>query len=168
MKLFRGNEYYAIFLRGLSETMEQIPMRVCGYCLMGTHWHLILCPRKEELARFMQRLTITHVRRWVEHRHRVGMGSVYQGRYKSFVVQDDPHLSTLARYVERNPSRAFLVDRAEQWRWSSLGQAFFEPAVKIPRIDLTVLLLTGGREDWIAGTRGSPMHRPRFHCGFRR
>jgi putative transposase len=150
MKLFRGNEDYAAFLRVLSETMEQIPMRVCGYCLMGTHWHLILWPRKEgELARFMQRLTITHVRRWVEHRHRVGMGSVYQGRYKSFVVQDDPHLSTLARYVARNPLRANLVDRAEQWRWSSLGQAFFEPTVKIPRIDLTPLPLTGVREDWL-------------------
>ncbi len=150
MKLFRGNEEYAAFLRVLSETMEQIPMRVCGYCLMGTHWHLILWPRKEgELARFMQRLTITHVRRWVEHRHRVGMGSVYQGRYKSFVVQDDPHLSTLARYVDRNPLRANLVERAEQWRWSSLGQAFFAPTIKIPRIGLTPLPLTGAREDWI-------------------
>ncbi len=150
MRLFRGNEDYAAFLRVLSETMEQIPMRVCGYCLMGTHWHLILWPRKDgELARFMRRLTITHVRHWVEHRHRVGMGSVYQGRYKSFMVQDDPHLSTLARYVERNPLRANLVDRAEQWRWSSLGQAFFESTVKIPRIDLTPLPLAGVRDDWL-------------------
>jgi putative transposase len=150
MKLFRGSEDYAAFLRVLAETMEQIPMRVCGYCLMGTHWHLILWPKRDgELPRFMQRLTITHVRRWVEHRHRVGMGSVYQGRYKSFPVQDDPHLSTLARYVERNPLRANLVERAEQWRWSSLGQAFFDPSKKIPRTDLTPLPLTGIREDWV-------------------
>jgi putative transposase len=51
----------------------------------------------------------------------VGYGSLYQGRFKSFIVQDDRHLLVLCRYVERNPLRVKreLVDRAEQWRWSS-------------------------------------------------
>jgi putative transposase len=91
---------------------------------MGNHWHLVLWPRRDgELSRFMQRLTITHVRRCVEHRGRVGWGSVYQGRYKSFPVEADGHLLTVLRYVERNPLRAGLVRRAEAWRWSSLGQS---------------------------------------------
>ena len=127
--LFDGDRDFAAFVRALAETMTLVPgVRVLGYCVMGNHWHLVLWPRRDgELARFMQRLTITHVRRWVEHRGRVGWGSVYQGRYKSFPVQGDGHLLTLLRYVERNPLRARLVRRAEAWRWSSLGQQSHAP-----------------------------------------
>ena len=69
----------------------------------------------------MRHLTTTHARRWQKHRHVVGEGHVYGGRYKSFPVADGPHFLTLARYIERNPLRANLVERAEQWRWSSLN-----------------------------------------------
>ena len=68
----------------------------------------------------MPRLTITHVRRWQEHRHCVGDGHVYQGRYKSFPVQTDDYFYSLVRYVERNALRANLVSKAEDWRWGSL------------------------------------------------
>jgi putative transposase len=70
---------------------------------------------------FMQRLTITHVRRWHLYRESVGMGHIYQGPYKSFPIQCDEHFLTVCRYVERNPLRASLVPRAEDWRWSSLA-----------------------------------------------
>ena len=69
-----------------------------------------------------QRLTITHVRRWQEHRGYAGLGHVYQGRYKSFPVESDEHFWVVARYVESNAMRANLVLRAEEWRWSSLWQ----------------------------------------------
>ena len=48
-------------------------------------------------------------------------GHVYQGRFKSFLIQQDGHLLTVCRYVERNAVRAQLVERVEQWRWSSAG-----------------------------------------------
>ena len=121
--LFRHDEDYAAFMRVFADVLEEVPVRVCGFCLMPNHWHLVLWPRKDgELAKFMQRLTITHVRRWVEHRNRRGQGSVYQGRYKSFPMQDDDHFRTVLRYVERNPLRTGKVKRAQDWRWSSLGQ----------------------------------------------
>lgn len=50
----------------------------------------------------------------------MGSGHLYQGTYKSFPVQDDEHFLTVCRYVEQNPLRAGLVQRAEDWRWSSL------------------------------------------------
>jgi REP element-mobilizing transposase RayT len=78
--------------------------------------------RKELFAKPGDYIAFTHVRRWVEHRRRVGHGSVYQGRYKSFPTEDDAHFTTVARYVERNPVRAKLVSRAESWPWSSAGQ----------------------------------------------
>lgn len=96
-------------------------MRICAYCLLPNHWHLVLWPQHDgELAAFMQRLTISHVRCWQEHRHRVGYGHLYQGRYKSFPIETDEYLYQVLRYVERNALRANLVARAEDWRWGSL------------------------------------------------
>jgi putative transposase len=68
----------------------------------------------------MQLLTLTHVRRWQEYKNQVGSGHMYQGRYKSFPVEEDDHFLAVARYIERNALRANLVERAEQWQWSSL------------------------------------------------
>ena len=65
-------------------------------------------------------MTLTHTQRWHAHRHSAGSGHVYQGRFKSFPVQNDEHFLAVCRYVERNALRAKLVRRAEQWRWSSL------------------------------------------------
>ena len=121
MQVFEKAGDYEAFERVLKETLEEVPMRVCAYCLMPSHWHILLWPERDgDLARFMQRLTITHVRRWQENRHYVGLGHVYQGRYKSFPVEEDEHFLAVVRYVERNALRANLVVRAEEWRWSSL------------------------------------------------
>jgi putative transposase len=88
---------------------------------MPNHWHLVLWPEEDgQLGIFMHRLTNTHVRRWHAHRQSAGRGHLYQGTYKSFPVQTDAHFLTVCRYVERNPLRARLVARAEEWRWGSL------------------------------------------------
>src|SRR3974377_2270314 len=107
MQVFEKAGDYQAFERVLKETLEEAPMRTCAYCLMPSHWHMLLWPERDgDLARFMQRLTITHVRRWQENRHYVGLGHVYQGRYKSFPVEDDERFLSAARYVERHALRA--------------------------------------------------------------
>jgi putative transposase len=121
MTLFRKPGDYNALEAILGETLEKRPLRICGYCLMPNHWHLVVWPEEDgQLAAFMQRLTITHARRWQEHCECVGFGHVYQSRYKSFPVQSDDHFYQVLRYVERNALRANLVERAEEWRWSSL------------------------------------------------
>ena len=121
MTLFEKATDFDAFEAVLEETHTQRPMRVGGYCAMPNHWHFVLWPQRHgDLAAFMQRLTITHVRRWQEHRHVVGEGHVYQGRFKSFPIEADEHLLAVLRYVERNALRAGLVERAESWRWGSL------------------------------------------------
>jgi putative transposase len=146
MDLFRKEKDYAAFVRCLIDTLKTTAVPVLGYCLMSNHWHLVLWPRRDgDLARFMMRLTITHVRRWVEHRHAVGQGHVYQGRYKSFACQTDDHLWTVLRYVERNPLRAGVVKRAEQWHWSSLGQANSPPELRVTLSDGP----QARRRDWV-------------------
>jgi putative transposase len=68
----------------------------------------------------MRWITVTHTQRWHAFHQTAGTGPVYQGRFKSFPIQTDEHFIAVARYVERNPLRARLVMRAENWRWSSL------------------------------------------------
>jgi len=119
--IFEKDEDYAAFERVMAHALTAEPVRLLAYCLMPNHWHLLLCPKTDgQLGRFMQRLTMTHTRRWQEHYRQVGVGHLYQGRFKSFPVQEDAHFLTVARYIERNALRANLVARAEQWRWSSL------------------------------------------------
>ncbi len=119
--LFRKPADYSAFEDCVEETLDKVPMRICSYCVMPNHWHLVLWPEHDgDLALFMQRLTVTHVTRWQKSRQRVGEGHVYQGRFKSFPVETDEYFYQLVRYVERNALRANLVPHPEDWQWSSL------------------------------------------------
>lgn len=121
MRLFGKDADFEAFERVLAKTLVTCPMRIVAYALLSNHWHFVLWPKRDgDLADFMQKLTITHVRNWQVNRRRVGYGHLYQGRYKSFPIQSDEHFYQVVRYVERNPLRAHLVDRAEDWRWGSL------------------------------------------------
>jgi len=121
-RIFENDGDYLALERVIAETVQRIPVRILAYCIMPNHWHMVLWPiRDGELGYFVQRLTTTHVRRWHLYRNSVGTGHIYQGTYKSFPIQDDEHFIAVCRYVEQNPLRAGLVERAEDWQWSSLG-----------------------------------------------
>jgi putative transposase len=121
-RLFDNDGDYEAFLRVLAEARVRQAMRVCSFVLMPNHWHLVLWPRKNgDLPAFMRWLTMTHAQRWHACRRTTGAGHLYQSRYKSFPIEDDDHYLTVCRYVERNPLRANLVQRAQDWRWSSLS-----------------------------------------------
>ena len=123
-RLFLKEPDYAAFETLLFDVADAVPVRILAWCLMPNHWHLVLRPREDgQLSNFMLRLTTAHVRRNFAHYHATSGGHLYQGRFKSFPVQDDHHFLTLCRYVEANPLRAKLTDRAADWRWSSLYPA---------------------------------------------
>jgi putative transposase len=90
---------------------------------MPNHWHFVVWPEPgddRQVSEFFRWLSLTHTQRWHAHHGTSGMGHLYQGRFKSFPIECDEHLWTVLRYVERNPVRARLVERAELWRWGSL------------------------------------------------
>jgi len=119
-EVFHKDADYQAFVRLIGEACARVPMRVLGYCLMPNHFHLVLWPHKDgDLSRWMQWLLTAHVRRY--HKHYASSGHVWQGRFKAFPIEDDDHLLTVLRYVERNPLRAELARRAEKWAWSSLA-----------------------------------------------
>jgi putative transposase len=84
---------------------------------MPNHFHLALWPRQDgDLGRWMHWLSKAHVRCY--HRHYHSGGHLWQRRFKALPIQQDDHLLTVLRYVERNPVRAGLVERGGHWPWS--------------------------------------------------
>ena len=121
LTIFEKDGDYEAFEKVLLQAVERTRTRLLAYCVMPNHWHLLVWPRSDgELSKFVAWLTLTHTQRWHAHRRSTGTGHLYQGRFKSFPIQEDEHLYTVARYVERNALRANLVQRAEAWRWASL------------------------------------------------
>ena len=119
--IFSKDDDYKVFDKILVEAKEKHPLRILCYCIMPNHWHLVLQPYNDnDLSFFMKWLTLTHTHRWNAHHHTVGYGHLYQGRFKSFPVQKDEYFIQLCKYVERNPLRAKLVKKAQDWKWSSL------------------------------------------------
>ena len=118
-RVFLDEEDYETFLVLMERAHERLPMRVLSFCLMPNHFHMALWPRRDDdLGRWMHWLMTSQVRRH-NGRHRTS-GHLWQGRFKAFPVQNDDHLVTVQRYIERNPLRAGLVERARDWSWSSL------------------------------------------------
>lgn len=121
VQIFDNDEDYKLFENILEEAVKKFNVKILAYCIMPNHWHLILYPENEgDLSSFMGWVTNTHTRRWHTQKGTVGQGHLYQGRYKSFICQDDNHFLTLTKYVEQNALKAKLVKRAEDWRWSSV------------------------------------------------
>jgi putative transposase len=119
-KIFHKHRDYQAFIEIVAQGLERTPCRVLGLCLMPSHWHLVLRPHADgDLSRLMAWISNTHVKRYRTHYHDTIGGHLYQGRFKSFPVQEDAHLLTVLRYVEANPLRAGLAERAGQWPWCS-------------------------------------------------
>ena len=120
-KVFRKKQDYESFVKLIREAKFRFQVNIFAYCLMPNHFHLVIMPiHAEGLSKFMQWLMTSHVRRY--HRHYGGTGHIWQGRFKSFIIQNDAHLLSVMRYVEGNPVRAGLVKSAKYWMWSSCRQ----------------------------------------------
>ena len=120
--IFHKPADYNVFMDLLATTTERVPMRILAACLMPNHFHLVLWPNTgSDLSAYMQLLMNVHVRRYHTHYGTTGLGHVYQGRFKNFIVQSDIHLYRVLRYVEGNALRAGLVSDARLWKWSSVA-----------------------------------------------
>ena len=129
----RGNQKQEIFLGGsdfekylqlLKHFKKKYSFKIFGYCLMPNHIHLILEPKKpDDLARFMQSLTQTYTA-WFNNKYKK-VGHLWQGRFKSMVIQKDNYFIECVYYVEVNPVRAGLVSSPTDYSWSSYKDRVF-------------------------------------------
>jgi len=124
----RGNARAAIFedaddrlnlLEILGRTCGRFDWTVWAYCLMDNHYHLLVETHAATLSRGMREINGQYTQAYNRRHRRVG--HVLQGRYKAVLVERDPYLLELSRYIVLNPVKARMVKRVEQWPWSNYG-----------------------------------------------
>jgi REP element-mobilizing transposase RayT len=115
--IFLSDDDRRLFLDVLGNVWERFNWRVHAYCLMTNHYHLLVETPEANLAKGMRQLNGVYTQRFNRFHDRVG--HVFQGRYRSILVQKERHLLELARYVVLNPVRARLATDPEDWPWSS-------------------------------------------------
>ncbi|MEA3223999.1 MAG: transposase, partial [Thermodesulfobacteriota bacterium] len=101
----------------LQKTADMFNVRVAAYCLMPTHYHLLVQTPDANLSRFMRHINGVYTQSY-NARHKCD-GTLFRGRYKSILVDADSYLLQLVRYIHRNPLRAGLVENLDQYTWSS-------------------------------------------------
>ena len=128
--IFHKEQDYKAFIDLVKEAKTRYSVKIFAYCLMPNHFHLILMPHlPEELSKFMQWLMTSHVRRY--HKHYGTSGHIWQGRFKSFIIQKENYLLTAIKYVEGNPVRAGMVSSSKNWNWSSHRETIYERSKQI-------------------------------------
>jgi putative transposase len=136
LQIFNTDEDYELFEQLLLETKEVTDMRILAYEIMPNHWHLVLHPRDDgDLGLFMHRLSNAHTRKVHARTNTNGSGHLYQGRYKSFLVDSNNYLLAVIKYIERNAVRAKLAKRCEDWRWGSAWRRAFGTAEQKKLLD---------------------------------
>jgi putative transposase len=119
--LFQDAHDHSAFLAILGKVVERLGWKCLSFCLMTTHYHLMLVTPEENLAVGMQRLNTLYAMSF--NRRHAGVGHVFASRYHSEFIQSDAHLLEVCRYIALNPVRAGLCVAAEDWRWSSYAQS---------------------------------------------
>jgi REP element-mobilizing transposase RayT len=124
--LSRGNERSDIFLdekdrtdflEAVGEMSQRFDIDIFAYVLMNDHYHLLVRTRRANLKKAMQWFGTTYTQRF--NRRHFRSGHLFQGRYKSIIVQNNAYLLQLSYYIHRNPLRAGVVRRLADYRWSS-------------------------------------------------
>jgi REP-associated tyrosine transposase len=97
-RIFGKTRDYEAFEEVLIAAKQRVPMRILPWCMMPNHWHVALRPRgDDDLSELMRWMTVTHTQRWHAAHRTSGAGPLYQGRFKSFPIQEDDHLLTVLR-----------------------------------------------------------------------
>ena len=117
-KTFFDDEDKRFYLDVLQRYKDKYKMKILAYCLMENHVHILALPEKEtSLARGIGGTNLLYTQ-YINRKYNRS-GRLWQNRFFSSVVEKEPYLWAVMRYIEQNPVRAKLVKRAEDYRWSS-------------------------------------------------
>jgi REP element-mobilizing transposase RayT len=116
-EIFADDDDRLLFLSTLADMAGRFEVEVYAYVLMGNHYHLLLRTQRSNLSKAMQWFGATYTSRFNSKYLR--SGHLFQGRFKSMLVQNDAYLLRLSYYIHRNPLRAGMVKRLADYRWSS-------------------------------------------------
>jgi len=121
VRIFLDVRDYETFESLLAAGVKRHGTRLLAFCVMPNHFHLVIWSRTDtDVSRFLAWLTSLHAQKWHFDHETSGTGHVYQGRFRSSLVEAERHLLNVIAYVERNASRARLVSDPADWRFGSL------------------------------------------------
>ena len=121
VRIFLDARDYEAFESVLASGVRRLRTRLLAFCVMPNHFHLVLWSRTDtDISRLLAWVTSLHAQKWHADHETTGTGHVYQGRFRSSLVQAERHLLNVIAYVERNAARAKLVSDAADWRFGSL------------------------------------------------
>jgi putative transposase len=107
----------ATFFTVLSQAFDRFDAHAWAYCLMGNHYHLVIRTRQANLSRLMRHINGVYTQSF-NRRHQLS-GHLFQGRFKAILVDSESYLLEVCRYVDLNPVRAQMVNRSDEYAWSS-------------------------------------------------
>ncbi len=114
--VFSDNDDRVLFLDTLGKMSDRFEVEVYAYVLMDNH-HLLLKTNKSNISKSMQWFGTTYTRQYnIKHKRN---GHLFQGRFKSFLIENDKYLMLLSCYIHRNPLRAGMIRRLANYPWSS-------------------------------------------------
>lgn len=111
---------YQHYLTWLKEASLRYHCAIHSYVLMTNHIHLLVSPSSKDSISYMMQYLGRHYVPYINSHYRQS-GTLWEGRYKGNLVQDDTYLLTCMRYIELNPVRACLVPNASDYLWSSFA-----------------------------------------------
>lgn len=129
--VFYDEADYQVYLKYLKESAERYHCQIHAYVLMTNHIHLLVTPTSESGITTLMQYVGRHYVPYI-NRSYGGSGSIWEGRYKASLVQEEAYLLACMRYIELNPVRAKMVKSPEQYRWSSFhrnGQGEYDDLI---------------------------------------
>ncbi len=115
--IFNDRSDYKVYLRILEKVKGELDFNLCAYCLMTNHVHLLIQTKESSISDIMKKINMLYVNYYNRKYNKVGR--LFQGRYGAKLIGDHAYLLELSRYIHLNPVRANIVEKPEEYEWSS-------------------------------------------------
>ncbi len=151
--IFYDDDDFQQFLEIVGQKKTDNQYVLYAYCLMSNHVHLLIQEHTDNISRIMSRIGSSYA--WWYNRKYDRSGHVFQGRYGSECVEDNPYLLTVMRYIHNNPVKAGMVAEPEEYKWSSMLAYYSgrEYPVKLTNTDYILEIIHLERSKAIEGLR---------------
>nr|WP_229683187.1 transposase [Virgibacillus oceani] len=137
-EIFHDDEDSRKFLEIIEKYKNKSEMRVYAWCLMNNHVHLLLQEGNEDISVTMKRIGVSFVV-YYNWKYRT-TGHLFQDRFKSENVETNKYLLTVIRYIHQNPVKAGIVNRVDEWKWSSCLEYYDKNPHSINLLDKSFIL----------------------------
>ena len=136
--IFYTDKDRSVFLEKMNETFNKYSFICYAYCLMDNHYHLFVKTPNANISKGMHYLNASYAN-WFKAEHYIS-GVIFQGRYKSIVVEADSYGLQLSAYIHLNPTRAGIVDDPGKYKWSSFQDYTRKKKPSLENLDINFIL----------------------------